>query len=461
MPNLTQKTPVPTNYHIVSLIEQLLTPVPKGTALALCDILCAMGSGYFIESGGAIMPAVDQYLRQTIEEEKEREARSRRAAKAITYGQYNLKELVDVQQEMIKGSSEWHETIIQGYKIKAADFTSYKRSSVKNLKSKAYDGDVGRAIPAVSYGLLGSIGQVGEQRMAVPEVMVCGDTTDNAPSKEMTRFYKEVAKAIGEHDLVTFDAGFSLVQAIEAGIENCLIRLAKNSTFGKTVGKIPERQGERGRLPTKHRAEIVRPLARQHGKKVLPATPPDQTLFQTNEDGHEIKIEIWHNLYFLERQIEQVENRSLRNKLRQTPLKVVAIHHPLYKTPQLLGTPCTDLTAESMQQIYPERWPIEGIPQAGKYLLSGGGGRHYVYHPTAMERLPAITMILGSLFKFVAATLPPIKTGFWDRAVKPTYGRLVRHLKKVGLPLSTQLFKKESVTHHLPVGYEAIRLSRA
>jgi len=27
MQNLTQKTPVPTNYHIVSLIEQLLTPV--------------------------------------------------------------------------------------------------------------------------------------------------------------------------------------------------------------------------------------------------------------------------------------------------------------------------------------------------------------------------------------------------------------------------------------------------
>jgi hypothetical protein len=54
-----------------------------------------------------------------------------------------------------------------------------------------------------------------------------------------------------------------------------------------------------------------------------------------------------------------------------------------------------------------------------------------------------------------------MRSGFWDRAVKPTYGRLLRYLKKVGLRLSDQLFKKASVTAHLPVGYEAIRLSQA
>ena len=126
----------------------------------------------------------------------------------------------------------------------------------------------------------------------------------------------------------------------------------------------------------------------------------------------------------------------------------------------MLGTPVLELTAESLLALYPERWPIEGVPQTGKYLLSGGGGRHYVHHPTAIKRLPALTMIFGSLFKYLAAIAPPIRSGFWDRIVKPTYGRLVKHLKKVGLPLSSQLSKKASVTAHLPLGYEAVRLAK-
>jgi hypothetical protein len=143
------------------------------------------------------------------------------------------------------------------------------------------------------------------------------------------------------------------------------------------------------------------------------------------------------------------------------PLKLIVIHHPDFKKPLILGTPIQELTPQSMMAIYPERWPIEGIPQTGKYLLSGGGGRHYVHHKQAIKRLPALTMIFGSIFKFLAATFPPIRSGFWDRMPKSTYGRLLKYLKKVDIPISEQLSKKASVTAHLPVGYEAIRLSRA
>ncbi len=45
--------------RILSLIEQMMEVVPKGTALGLCDLISAMLSGYFIESGGAVMPAVE------------------------------------------------------------------------------------------------------------------------------------------------------------------------------------------------------------------------------------------------------------------------------------------------------------------------------------------------------------------------------------------------------------------
>ena len=100
------------------------------------------------------------------------------------------------------------------------------------------------------------------------------------------------------------------------------------------------------------------------------------------------------------------------------------------------------LKPEAAREIYIARWPVGGLPQTGKYILSGGLGTHYVHHPTAMERLPILSLIFGSLLKYVAATLPPFRTGFWDKAVKPTYGRLLKQFKKVGIPLSGQLFKK-------------------
>ena len=98
--------------RIVSLIEQMMDVVPKGTALGLCDLISAMFSGYFIESGGAVMPAVEAFLRQEVEDEEERAARSRRAAKALTYGSYNLKELIDKLREIVEEESVWEPIII-------------------------------------------------------------------------------------------------------------------------------------------------------------------------------------------------------------------------------------------------------------------------------------------------------------------------------------------------------------
>jgi hypothetical protein len=457
--NITN-TPITINYQVQQAIEQMVTTLPKGTDLGLCDVISAMYSGYFIESGGGIMPAVDQYLSAYITDETERAARSRRATKAITYGQFNQVELLSELKRIVEADGHWEATRIQGYRLKPVDMTGYKRRRVKKLKSKSYDSQIGRAVPAVPFGMMGTTGRVGAQRMAILEMLVGGDITKNSPSGEMEKVYKEVAKKLTGTDLALFDAGFSLVDASIHGIENCVVRLAKNCTFGKTAGKIPPRTSDKGRKPSRHQADIVRPVARQHGDKVLPASEPEQIETVVNDVGQEITIKMWSHVYFLERHLDRVDDEALKRKLRQRPLQVVVIHHPDYKAPLVLGTPVLELTAESLLAIYPERWPIEGIPQTGKYLLSGGGGRHYVHHPTAIKRLPALTMIFGSLLKYLAAISPPIRSGFWDRIAKPTYGRLVKHLKKVGLPISSQLSKKASSTAHLPLGYEAIRLAK-
>ncbi|VAW42915.1 hypothetical protein MNBD_CHLOROFLEXI01-3323, partial [hydrothermal vent metagenome] len=51
MKNIHPKTPTQANYRILDLIEQIVTVAPKGTALGLSDLISAMFSGYFIESG--------------------------------------------------------------------------------------------------------------------------------------------------------------------------------------------------------------------------------------------------------------------------------------------------------------------------------------------------------------------------------------------------------------------------
>ena len=112
-------TPTQVAERILSLIEQMLDVVPKGTALGLGDLISAMCSGYFIESGGAVMPAVAAFLRQEVENEEERAARSRRAAKALTYGSYNLRKLIDKWREIVAAEGLWEPIKVQGYRVAA------------------------------------------------------------------------------------------------------------------------------------------------------------------------------------------------------------------------------------------------------------------------------------------------------------------------------------------------------
>ena len=461
MKTTNPSTPTQANYRILELIEQLVSVASKGTALGLSDLASAMFSGHFIESGGAVTPAIETFLHRQIEDAEEREARTRRGAKALTYGSYNLKELMNKLQDLIKAEGVWKPTTVQGYRMTSVDFTGFRRVAVEKLKTKTYFSDANSAVHAVPVGMIASVGEVNGHRVALLKNATVPDLTVNDETKRTKQLYKQVAAELEDDEMAVFDAGFSLVQAVEAGISNCLIRLAKNAAFGATAGKIPERTSDKGPTPSQYKAEIVRPLERKHGDKTLPATKADETHTFINEDGQEIRVDIWNKLYFLERQLKTVSNKRKKKELRHTPIKVMAITTPGYDEPLLVGTPVLELEPESAPKIYTARWPVEGLPQTGKYILSGGGGTHYVHHPTAMERLPVLSLLFGSLLKYAAATLPPFRTGFWDRAAKPTYGRLLRHFKKVGIPLSGELFKKESFTAHLPVGYEAIRLSRA
>lgn len=122
------------------------------------------------------------------------------------------------------------------------------------------------------------MGRVKEQRVAILDMLLCGNTKKNEPSEEMKQVYKKVAGALDSDDIALFDAGFSLVDAIIHGINQCLVRLPKNCTFGRSPGEIPARTSDKGRNPSGHQAEVVRPLERQHGGNTLLKTEPANRL---------------------------------------------------------------------------------------------------------------------------------------------------------------------------------------
>jgi hypothetical protein len=136
----------------------------------------------------------------------------------------------------------------------------------------------------------------------------------------------------------------------------------------------------------------------------------------------------------------------------------VVIHDPRFTQPLVLATNLA-LGGEALQAFYGDRWPVEQVPLAAKQIV--GAVRQFVFGRESRQRLPELAFLAGSLLTYAAATAPALRTGFWDRAARPTCGRLRRLLGRVpfseleGLPAHYR--KKASVTDHLPKGVEGHR----
>ncbi len=101
------------------------------------------------------------------------------------------------------------------YRIAPVDFTAYRRAAVKMLKAKAYVSDTGKAVSAVPIGMIGTVGQVNGQRMALLKNIVPADLSLNDGSGHKKQLYKQVATELAEDEIAVFDAGFRLVEAVE------------------------------------------------------------------------------------------------------------------------------------------------------------------------------------------------------------------------------------------------------
>jgi hypothetical protein len=419
------------------LLAELVVNLPVGTNLGLLQFMWMLVSGNLLESRGALFSALQ---RQGLSAGDVRQAWS-----AFANGQWQIADLVAQWQHQVEAEGVWQEQRWGGYRLKVIDLTGFWRPTLKECPSKHYRAEAGKALPAVVLALVSRVGKIGSQRVPLPAALIRVDPTDPSEATLTRQALKQVACQLAADELALLDAGFNLKDLLAVGLPRFVLRLAANATARRNE---PAPYCGRGRRP--EWGERVRPLARQYRDKTIEATPPDRTdSWQIEHKGQPLtlKAEFWDNLVLADQKPGQA-----------TPFNIVAIHDPRYRQPWLLATPLA-LDGPTMRNIYRDRWPVEQLPLSAKQMI--GAARQFVHAPETIHRLPELALLAGAILSYTAAKLPPVPTGFWDRAPKATPGRLRRLLTgrpfPANLPLPARIRKKASVTAHLPKGVLAHR----
>ena len=415
--------------HTIAVLNELLVGLPIGTNLAMMHVFWALLSGQLLPSRGALFPALKAI---GLEDDA-----VRRAWTAISKGVWQTGLLIELWRRHVEDLPAWKRHEYEGYKPVVADVTAFWRPTLKNCPSQHYHPAAGRALPAVIFGVVGQVGEINGQRIALPQASERVHPTDSSEANLWRIILKSINKTLTSDEIVVVDAGVKVRDLQKAGVKQYVVRLANNFTARRNV--LPEYCGT-GR-PAVY-GELVRPLARRYKGKSLTATTPDET-HSWIEDGRMLRAEIWRNLV-----LPDCEPHA------HNPIfEVYAIHDPSFDTPWLLATPVA-LQPISVRNMYKDRWPVEQIPLSAKQMI--GSHRQFVHAEETIQRLPELALMAGSILSFLAATMPATPTGFWDRKPKRTPGRFRRILAGQAFPkvanLSGRLRKKNSVTAHLPKG---------
>lgn len=421
----------------IQALAAVVKELPIGTNLALYQFLWMLVSGRLHSSRGALFPALQAMGL------KEKEVR--RSWAAFRYGVWAIGTMLSTWQAYVEGHEQWQVHQYAEYHVKAVDITAYWRPKLQGIKSKHYDSDAEKALLAVPLGMIGLVGRVGEQRFALLTDLVRTDLNDPSEVALTAKLLNQVFVGLKDDEMPVFDAGFHIQQFLDAKLPRFVVRLAKNFTARRNHLS-PNAKGR----PLEY-GELVRPLPRTYKDKQIAATPPDR-VETWQHDGLEFRAEFWDALVLPNTKVDP----------KNATFYVVAVYDPRFDEPWLLACPLK-FSGMVMGQFYHARWPIEQLPSAAKHMV--GANRQFVFAPESCQRLPELSLLAGSIQTYLAASLPPIPTGFWDRNPKRTPGRLRRLLERVTFsdlpaPLPERIRKKASVSSHLPKGILAHRRTK-
>jgi hypothetical protein len=424
-----------TVYRVIGVLCAVVGRTPIGTNLALVHLLWMLVSGRLLASRGAVIPGLSATGLS--------ESAVRRAWAALGQGSWSTSGLLGTWREHIEQAGVWQAHEHEGYRPVAVDVTGFWRPRLQGLATSHYHGPAGKALPAIPVGMVARIGSVGTQRLGLPLALVRADPKDPSTAAHERALIRAAVQAIADQDALVFDAGFEIRQLQEAKATRYVVRAAKNITGRRAV---PPAYPGRGR--PRWRGELIRPLARTYRDRTLAATRPDQSLTWREGDAI-IRADWWDDLVLAD--VPQ----------DRTTFRLVVIHDSRWTEPLVLAT-TLPISARALRDLYLDRWPVEQLPLAAKQML--GAARAFVSSPESCQRLPELALLAGSILTYLAATLPPLPTGSWDRRPRPTPGRLRRRLAHIdfptSFPLPDHIHQKATVTAHLPTGFWGQRRSR-
>jgi len=413
----------------MKILVKMTEGLPKGTNLALLQFLWMLVSGALLPQRGALFPALKASGLS--------DAATRRAWAAFRGGVWQTAVLLRLWQGHIQGLPGWHERRHEGYRVVTADVTAFWRPTLKKCPSKHYHPMANRALPAVIFGIVGVVGEIGGQRVACPRAFERVHPKDTSEKRLWADVLKHVKRSLADEEILAVDAGVKINHLQTAGIEQYVLRLADNFTARRNY---PAVRSAKGRPPVY--GERIRPLERTYKGRTIAKSTADRVETWV-ENGVEIRAQIWDTLILP----DVVPGKEAKT------FQVYAIYDPAYEKPWLLATPLT-LMAASVKAVYQDRWSVEQIPLAAKQMV--GAHRQFVHNQESIQRLPELALLSGSILSLLAATSAAAPTGFWDRHPKRTPGRFRRMLMGKPFPqsyhLPERIREKASVTAHLPKG---------
>lgn len=196
--------------------------LPVGTNLALLQFFWMLVSGALLSQRGALFPALQATGLST-------EA-TRRAWAAFRKGVWQTAVILRLWQTQIEGLPGWEEHRHEGYRAVAVDITAFWRPALRNCPSKHYHPAANRALPAVIFGVVGVVGQVGHQRLACPLAFERVNPKDSRESRLWQDLLRWVKRHLAAEDVAVMDAGVKLAEVQAGGIERYVLRLATNFT---------------------------------------------------------------------------------------------------------------------------------------------------------------------------------------------------------------------------------------
>lgn len=375
--------------HVLQIIVQT---VPMGTNLALLQLMWTILNGSFLQSRGAIFPAL-KANGYTPEE-------SRRIWGAFRHGVWQINHCIAHWRAYVLDEGKWESHEYEGYRPVAVDWTAFWRFKLKGWTGKMFHSLAGRALCGVGFGVVCQVGQVGGQRLPLLWQIIRTTKSDRSEAKLKADTLRWVKHHLDENEVAIVDAGVEISDMHAVGMTHYVIRMAVNCTGRRNY--LPEYKG-RGCRPKW--GEKVRPLPRTHREKEIEATPPDRETI-IHFQGRDIRAQGW---------VELIPSSCQPGQAAET-FAIWVFHDPWYNTPLVLGTNLQQASPLTIFCLYQDRWPVEQIPLVAKQLL--GLHRQFVFAPESCLRLPELALLLANILTYLATVLPPMPTGFWDRRPK-------------------------------------------